>query len=172
MAELREAGCVAFSHGDRPLTNTSMLINALKYAATFDFAVWLRAEDPFLAAGGVAHDGEVATRLGLAGIPASAETVALSTLALLARECGTRLHICRLSTADGIAMLRRQRFDGLKASCDISVLHAHLTENDIGYFDSNYKLSPPLRSVRDRDGLLKGLADGTVDALCSATAPT
>ena len=171
MVELRSAGCVAFSQGERPLASNAVLLSALKYAATFDIAVWLRPEDPHLVGEGVAHEGEVATRLGLPPIPACAETVALATLILLARSCDTRLHICRLSTADGLAMLRRARFDGLKATCDVGVLHAHLTDLDIGHFDANCHVRPPLRSLRDREALLRGLDDGAVDALCSDHTP-
>ena len=171
MAELTDAGCVAFSHADAPLTDTQLLLRALQYAATFDFPVWLRPQDAGLARGGVAHDGQVATRLGLAAIPACAETVALSAILLLARETGARIHLCRLSSAEGMDMVRQAKHLGLKVSCDIAIHHAHLSEMDIGYFDPNCNLTPPLRSQRDRDALRAALADGTADALCSDHAP-
>ncbi len=171
MAELTDAGCVAFSHADAPLTDTQLLLRALQYAATFDFPVWLRPQDAGLARGGVAHDGQVATRLGLAAIPVCAETVALSTILLLVRETGARVHLCRLSSAEGVDMVRQAKQLGLKVSCDIAIHHAHLSEMDIGYFDPNCNLTPPLRSQRDRDALRAALADGTVDALCSDHAP-
>ena len=171
MAELREAGCVAFSHADHPLTDTLVLLRALQYASTFGFAVWLRPQDAFLAKGGVAHDGEVATRLGLAGIPACAETIAISTMLQLARVSGTRLHFCRLSSAAGLDLVRAAKRDGLAVTCDVAVHHAHLSEIDIGYFDPHCNLVPPLRSLRDRDALRAGLADGSVDALCSDHTP-
>jgi dihydroorotase len=171
MAELTDAGCVAFSHADAPLTDTQLLLRALQYAATFDFPVWLRPQDADLARGGVAHDGQVATRLGLAAIPVCAETIALSTILLLARETGARIHVCRVSSAEGIDMVRQAKARGLKVTCDIAIHHAHLSEMDIGYFDPNCHLTPPLRSQRDRDGLRAGLADGTVDALCSDHTP-
>ena len=171
MAELTDAGCLAFSHAEVPLSDTQLLLRALQYAATFDFPVWLRPQDPGLARGGVAHDGQVATRLGLSVIPVCAETVALSTILLIARETGTRIHICRLSSAEGVDMVRQAKRQGLKVTCDIAIHHAHLSEMDIGYFDSNCHLTPPLRSERDRDALRRGLADGTVDALCSDHAP-
>ena len=171
MAELTDAGCVAFSHADAPLTDTQLLLRALQYAATFDFPVWLRPQDAGLARGGVAHDGQVATRLGLAAIPVCAETVALSTILLLARDTGARIHLCRMSSAEGVAMVRQAKQSGLKVSCDIAIHHAHLSEMDIGYFDPNCHLTPPLRSQRDRDGLRAALADGTVDALCSDHTP-
>ena len=171
MAELTDAGCVAFSHADAPLTDTQLLLRALQYAATFDFPVWLRPQDAGLARGGVAHDGQVATRLGLAAIPVCAETVALSTILLLARETGARIHLCRMSSAEGVDMVRKAKQSGLKVSCDIAIHHAHLSEMDIGYFDPNCNLTPPLRSQRDRDALRAALADGTVDALCSDHTP-
>ncbi len=171
MAELTDAGCVAFSHADAPLTDTQLLLRALQYAATFDFPVWLRPQDAGLARGGVAHDGQVATRLGLAAIPVCAETVALSTALLLARETGARIHLCRLSSAEGVDMVRQAKQLGLRLTCDIAVHHAHLSEMDIGYFDPNCSLTPPLRSQRDRDALRAALADGTVDALCSDHTP-
>jgi dihydroorotase len=171
MAELTDAGCVAFSHADAPLTDTQLLLRAMQYAATFDFSVWLRPQDAALARGGVAHDGQVATRLGLAAIPVCAETVALSTILLLARETGARVHLCRMSSAEGIAMIREAKERGLKVSCDIAIHHAHLSEMDIGYFDPNCHLTPPLRSQRDRDALRAALADGTIDAMCSDHTP-
>ncbi|MEO8441314.1 MAG: dihydroorotase [Betaproteobacteria bacterium] len=171
MAELTDAGCVAFSHADAPLTDTQLLMRAMQYAATFDFPVWLRPQDAGLAHGGVAHDGQVATRLGLAAIPVCAETIALSTILLLARETGARIHLCRMSSAEGVDMVRQAKARGLKVSCDIAIHHAHLSEMDIGYFDPNCNLTPPLRSQRDRDALRAALTDGTVDALCSDHTP-
>jgi len=171
MAELAEAGCVAFSQADAAVADTQVLWRALQYAATFGFPVWLRAEDLWLAQGGVAHDGEVATRLGLAGIPVFAETVALATLLELVRATGARVHICRLSSAAGVAMLRRARHDGLPLTCDVGVHHVHLSDMDLGYFDAQCRLEPPLRSARDRDALCGGLADGTVDCIVSDHTP-
>jgi dihydroorotase len=171
MAELTDAGCVAFSHADVALTDTQLLLRALQYAATFNYPVWLRPQDGALARGGVAHDGQVATRLGLPAIPVCAETVALTTLLLLARETGARLHLCRLSSANGVALVRQAKAQGLNLSCDVAIHHAHLSEMDIGYFDTNCRLTPPLRDQRDRDALRAGLADGTIDALCSDHAP-
>ena len=171
MAELAEAGCVAFSQADAAVADTQVLWRALQYAATFGFPVWLRAEDLWLAQGGVAHDGEVATRLGLAGIPAFAETVALATLLELVRATGARVHVCRISSAAGVAMLRRARHDGLPLTCDVGVHHVHLSDRDLGYFDAQCRLEPPLRSPRDRDALGAGLADGTIDCIVSDHTP-
>jgi dihydroorotase len=171
MVVLRDAGCVAFSHADTPIPDTQVLWRALQYAGTFGIAVWLRPQDGYLARGGVAHDGEVATRLGLAGIPAFAETIALATILQLVRTTRTRVHLCRLSTAEGVAMVRAAKKEGLPVSCDASAHHAHLSEIDLGYFDSHCHVIPPFRGLRDRDALRSGLADGTIDALCSDHAP-
>ena len=171
MAELHDAGCVAFSQGDAAVNDKQVLMRALEYASTFGFAVWLRPQDPALSRGGVAHDGEVATRLGLPGIPACAETVALAAILILARDTWARLHLCRLSTAEAVEMVRQAKRMGTAVTCDVAAHHVHLTEMDLGYFDSNCNLVPPLRGLRDRDALRAGLADGTVDAICSDHAP-
>jgi dihydroorotase len=171
MAELAEAGCVAFSNADRPLTDTRVLLRTLQYAATYDFPVWLRPQEAFLSRGGVAHAGEVATRLGLSGIPVFAETIAIDTLVSLMRVTGARVHLCRLSSAEGLARVRAARAEGLPLTCDASIHHVHLCDVDIGYFDAHAHLVPPLRSVRDRDALRAALADGTLDAVCSDHAP-
>src|SRR5918992_1550029 len=171
MGQLTDAGCVAFSQANVPLADTQVLWRALQYAATFGYPVWLRAEDAWLAKGGVAHDGEIATRLGLPGIPAFAETIALATLLELVRATRARVHICRLSSAGGVELMRRAKQEGLPVSCDVGVHHVHLCDMDLGYFDSQCRLEPPLRSQRDRDALARGLADATVDCLCSDHTP-
>ena len=171
MGELAEAGCVAFSHADVPLVDTQVLLRALQYASTFGHSVWLRPNDPYLGKGGVAHDGEVATRLGLPGIPVAAETVALMTILALVRETGVRVHLCRLSSADGVAMVRAAKKEGLPVTCDVAIHHLHLCDIDIGWFDSNANLVPPLRTSRDRAALRAGVVDGTVDIVCSDHAP-
>jgi dihydroorotase len=171
MAELSDHGCVAFSQADAPITDTQVLWRALQYAATFGFAVWLRPQDSFLARNGVAHDGDFATRLGLPGIPAIAETVAVGTILQLVRATGTRIHLCRLSTAEGLAMVRAAKRAGLPVTCDVAVHHLHLCDVDIGYFDSRAHVVPPFRASRDRDALRAGVADGSIDAVCSDHTP-
>ena len=171
MGQLAQAGCVAFSQANVPLADTQVLWRALQYAATFGFPVWLRAEDVWLAKGGVAHDGEVATRLGLPGIPAFAETVALGTLLELVRATGARLHVCRLSTAGAVELMRRAKAERLPVSCDVAIHHVHLCDMDLGYFDAQCRLAPPLRSQRDRDALSLALAEGVIDSLCSDHTP-
>ena len=171
MGQLTDAGCVAFSQANAPLADTQVLWRALQYAATFGYPVWLRAEDAWLAKGGVAHDGEVATRLGLPGIPPFAETIALATLLELVRATRARVHVCRLSTAGGVELMRRAKQEGLPVSCDVAVHHVHLCDMDLGYFDSHCRLEPPLRSQRDREALSRALAEGVVDCLCSDHTP-
>jgi len=171
MAELQDAGCVAFSQSDKRLLDTRVMMRAMQYASTFGFRVWLRPEDDSIAESGVAHDGEVATRLGLPAIPVCAETIALSKIVLIARETGAKVHLCRVSSAEGVAMVRAARQQGLPITCDVAANHIHLSEMDISFFDSNCHLVPPLRSISDRDALRAGLVDGTIDAVCSDHAP-
>jgi dihydroorotase len=171
MGELADAGCVAFSHAEAPLVDTQVLYRAMQYAVTFGYRVWLRPQDAHIGKGGFAHDGEVATRLGLAAIPPSAETIAMAMIFALVRETGVRVHLCRLSTADGVAMMRAARKEGLPVSCDVGVHHLHLCDVDIGWFDTQCHLVPPLRGTRDRAALRAGLADGTIDLVCSDHTP-
>src|SRR3954471_2331767 len=167
MGQLTDAGCVAFSQGNAAMPDSQVLWRALQYAATFGYKVWLRAEDATLAKGGVAHDGEMATRLGLPGIPSFAETIALGTLIELARATGARVHVCRLSTAGAVELIRKAKAEKLPLTCDVAIHHLHLSEMDLGYFDSQCRLEPPLRSQRDRDALARALAEGVVDCLVS-----
>ncbi|MBI0408929.1 MAG: dihydroorotase [Nitrosomonadaceae bacterium] len=171
MAELRDAGCVAFGQSDAPLTDTLVMMQSMQYAATFGFGVWLRPQDMSLSNNGVAHDGEVATRLGLPPIPVCAETIALSNIIMLARETGAKVHLCRLSSAEGVSMVRAAKKQGMSITCDVAINHMHLSEMDIGFFDSNCHLVPPLRGLSDRDALRAGLMDGTIDAVCSDHTP-
>jgi dihydroorotase len=133
--------------------------------------VWLRPQDAHLARGGVAHDGEVATRLGLAAVPPFAETIALDRIFALARATGSRVHLARLSTQEGVALVREAKRRGLGVTCDVAATHVHLCDIDIGWFNANCHLVPPLRSGRDRDALRAGLADGTIDLMCSDHTP-
>ena len=171
MGELAEAGCIGFSHADAPLPDTLVLYRTLQYAATFGYTVWLRPQDAFLAKDGVAHDGEVSTRLGLPAIPAAAETIALATITQLMEETGARVHLCRLSTHGAVAQVRAAKKARLPLTCDVSINHLHLSDVDIGYFDAHCRLIPPLRNTRDRDALRGGVVDGTIDAICSDHAP-
>lgn len=166
MAELTEAGCVGFAQADVALPDTTVLLRALQYAATFGYTVWLRPNDASLGKG-IAAQGAVATRLGLAGVPVQAETVALHTIFELVRATGARVHLCRLSSAAGVALLRAAKAEGLAVSADVSINSLHLTDVDIGYFNADMRLVPPLRQQADRAALRQALADGTIDALVS-----
>lgn len=170
MNQLTEAGCIGFSQAEAPVRNTQVLLRALQYAQTFGFTVWLRPEDPFLG-GGVAASGAVASRLGLSGVSVISETVRLHTIFELMRASGARVHICRLSSAAGLELMRQAKREGLPVTCDVNIHHVSLTDMDIGYFNSQMRFSPPLRSSRDRDAIVAALADGTIDALCSDHTP-
>ena len=170
MAELTEAGCVGFSQAEVPVTDTLVLLRALQYASTFGYTVWLRPQDRWLGTG-VAASGAVATRLGLSGVPVAAETVALLTIIELVRSTGARVHLCRLSSAAGVALLRAAKAEGLPISGDVSINSLHLTDVDIGYFNPAMRLTPPLRQGADRAALRAALADGTLDALVSDHTP-
>ncbi len=171
MAELTEAGCVGFSQAEHAIQDTTVLLRALQYAQTFGYTVWLRPQDPHLGKGGIAHSGPLASRLGLAGVPVISETIALHTIFELMRSTGARVHLCRLSSADGIALVRAAKAEGLPVTCDVGAHHLHLTDADIGFFDSNARMVPPLRSQRDREAICAAVADGTVDAICSDHTP-
>jgi len=170
MAELTEAGCVGFSQAEVPIKDTLVLHRALQYASTFGYTTWLRPQDGYLG-NGVAAKGPLATRMGLSGVPAIAETIALSTIFELVRDTGARVHLCRLSSAAGIELVRRAKAEKLPVTCDVSINHLHLIDMDIGYFNAAMRLTPPLRQQRDRDAIRAGLADGTIDALVSDHTP-
>ena len=175
MAELTDSGCVGFGQAEVSIVNTQVLQRALQYAATFGYTVWLRPSDAWLGKG-VAASGPLATRMGLSGVPAAAETIALHTLfelmrAVVGKGTAVRVHICRISSAAGLALVRQAKAEGLPVSCDVSVHNLHLTDVDMGYYDSRFRVQPPLRQQRDRDALRQGLADGTIDAICTDHAP-
>lgn len=171
MAELAEAGCVGFSNVNEPMYDTQSLQRALQYARTFGFTVWLHPQDPHLSRGGMAASGAVASRLGLSGVPVIAETIALHTIFELVRSTGCSVHLCRLSSAAGIELVRAAKREGLPVSCDVAVHHLHLTDVDIGFFDSLCRVIPPFRTQRDRQAIRAALADGTIDAVCSDHTP-
>ena len=170
MAALKEAGCVGVSDGGRPITNARVLRRALEYAATFDLTVFLTPLDPELGSG-LAHEGPVATRLGLSGIPAAAETGVIARDLELIRDIGVRAHFGRLSCARSVELVARAQAEGLPVTADVAVHHLHLTENDLVGFDSRCHVRPPFRGVRDRDALRAGLASGALSVLCSDHQP-
>lgn len=171
MAELTEAGCIGFSQAEKPILDTTVLLRALQYAKTFGYTVWLRPQDPHLGIGGIAHSGPVASRLGLSGVPVMAETIALHTIFELMRATGARVHLCRISSAAGLDLVRAAKKEGLPVTCDVGAHHVHLTDVDIGFFDSNARVTPPFRAQRDRDAIRQALLDGTIDAICSDHTP-
>ncbi len=170
MLHLTQAGCIGFSQAEVPMANTQATLRALQYASTFGYTVWLRPQELYLGKG-VAASGPLATRMGLSGIPVAAETIALHTIFELVRSTLARVHLCRISSAAGVALVRQAKAEGLPITCDVSINSLHLTDMDMGYFDSRMRLTPPLRQQRDRDALRAGLADGTIDALVSDHTP-
>ncbi len=170
MMQLTEAGCVGFSQAEVALANTQVLQRAFQYASTFGYAIWLRPQDYHLGQG-VAASGALATRMGLSGVPVAAETIALHTIFELMRATQARVHLCRLSSAAGVELVRQAKRDGLNVTCDVSINSLHLTDVDMGYFDSRARLNPPLRQQGDRDALRAGLLDGSIDALVSDHTP-
>jgi dihydroorotase len=179
MSELHDAGCVGFSQANVPIADTQVVLRALQYAQTFGFTVWWRPHDAYLGRGGVAASGPVSARLGLPSMPVTNETIALLTIFELLRSFGEvngvsaapRVHLCRLSSAAGIALVRAARAEGLPVTCDVGIHHVHLIDIDIGFFDAQCRIDPPLRSQRDRTAIRAGLLDGTIDAICSDHTP-
>lgn len=171
MEALDDAGCVAFTNATTPVTDTLVMRRAMEYAASFDLIVFLHCEDPWLKANGCCHEGEVSARLGLPGIPEAAETVAVARDLALIDQTRVRAHFCGLSSARAAQMVAEAQRRGLPVSADVAAHHLHLTEQDIGYFDTQCHVQPPLRSRRDRDGLRRALKQGVITAICSDHQP-
>jgi dihydroorotase len=171
MAALRKAGCVGVSNALQPLLNPLILRRALEYAATFDLTVFLYPNDHWLANSGCAHEGRVATRLGLPGIPEAAETAAVAHGLALIEQTGVRAHFCRLTTGRAARMVARAQYDGIKVTADVAIPYLYLTEVDISDFDSRCHLIPPLRTVEDRQQLRDALQQGILSAICSDHQP-
>lgn len=170
MGALAAAGCVALGQADRPVRDTHVLRAALAYATTHGLTVMLDPQDPWLSHG-CAHEGAVATRLGLDGIPVAAETTELARLFALAADTGARLHVGRISSAAGVELIARARADGIAVTADVAAHQLHLTEAELRGFDSNAHVRPPLRSAVDRDALRAAVADGVIDSVCSDHQP-
>jgi len=170
MLQLTEAGCIGFGQAEVALANTQVLQRAMQYARTFGYTLWLRPQELYLGKG-VAARGALATRMGLSGVPVAAETIALHTIFELVRDTGARVHLCRISSAAGVELVRQAKAQGLPVSADVSINSLHLTDLDIAYFDSRTRLTPPLRQQSDRAALRAALADGTLDALVSDHTP-
>ncbi len=171
MSALKVAGCVAVSNALMPVTNTLVLRRALEYAASYDLLVMIRPEDPWLRDAGCAHEGAVATRLGLPGIPETAETVALAQTLALVEHIGVRTHFGPLSCARAVEMIALARRRGLPVSADVTAHHLHLSEGDVDGFNAYCHVTPPLRAAGDRDALRAGVARGEIVAICSDHQP-
>ena len=171
MAALKQAGCVGVSNALKPLASTLVLRRAMEYAASHDLTVFIHPIDHALSNKGCAHEGAVASRLGLPAIPEAAETAALGQILALVEQTGGRVHFCRLSTARAAAIVGRAQYEGLRVSADVCAHQLFLTEMDVGDFNSLCHTSPPLRTQRDRAGLRKAVATGVVAAICSDHQP-
>ena len=171
MAALQAAGCVALGNAQAPLANTLVERRALEYAATFGIIVFLRPEDRYLRDRGCVHEGEVAARLGLPGIPPAAETVAVARDLALAEHVGAIIHFRGLSTATAVRMVRDAQTARLPVSADVAIHQLHLTDQDTLDFDAQCHVTPPLRTLQDRDALRQAVRDGTIAAICSDHQP-
>jgi dihydroorotase len=171
MFALQRAGCVGLSNCRQPIKSSLILKRAFSYAATFDIRVFIEPDDHWLSTGGCAHEGKIATRLGLKGIPVSAETVAITRVLELMAETGVSVHIGRLSSAHSVEMIARAKNEHLALTADVSAHQLHLTEQDISSYNSACHVIPPLRTQRDQDALRQGVVDGTIDIICSDHQP-
>ncbi len=168
---LQQAGCVGLSNCRNPIVNTLILKRAFTYAATFNTRIFIEPDEHWLSVGGCAHEGKIATRLGLKGIPVSAETIAIARALELVTETGASVHFGRLSSAQSVEMISRAKNEHLAVTADVSAHQLHLTEHDVSSFNSACHVTPPLRSQRDQEALRKAIADGTIDAICSDHQP-
>lgn len=171
MFAMHQAGCVALSNADNPISNTMIMRRAMEYASSFNLLVILRANDPWLSEKGCMHEGEISTRLGLAGIPDAAETIIVARDLALIEQTGVRAHFARISSARSIDLIIQARERGLSISADVAIHHLHLTDYDIGKFNTFCRVTPPLRSERDKDRLREALASGHIQAVCSDHQP-
>ena len=168
---LRRVGCVGVTNAWQPFESLNVMRRAMEYASTHDLTVFMYPLEHGLAAGGVMHEGEVSTRLGLPAIPAAAETVAVAQMIALMELTGSRVHFCRLSAAGSVRLIRQAKRDGLAVTADVAAHQLYLTERNVLDFDPLCHVRPPLRAQADRDALLQGLSDGTIDAICSDHQP-
>ncbi len=171
LATLRDAGCIAASNADQPISDSRTLRSIMEYAATFNIKLSLVALDESLALNGVMHEGIMSTRLGLIGIPVAAETVALSMILELVWQTGASIHLSRISSARGIDLVREAKQRGLAVTADTSINHLFLSDQNVVGFNSLCHTTPPLRSLNDQSALREALSDGTVDAICTNHAP-
>lgn len=171
MELLKEAGCVGVSNALMPMDNAEILRRAFEYAHSCHLTVFLYAEDNNLKNNGTAHEGAISTRLGLPAIPESAETVAISRALILVEQTGAHVHFCRISSARGVSLIKAAQEQGLPVTADVAICQLHLTDMDIADYNSHCHLRPPLRSERDRTGLIEGINNGAISAICSDHQP-
>ena len=172
IGQLVEAGAVAFSDDGAPVFDAELMRRALEYCGMFDKPILNHAEVLELTrGGGVMHEGLVSMILGLPGMPAAAEDVMIGRDIALAEATGGRVHVMHVSTAGGVELIRRAKRLGIRVSTEVCPHHFTLTDESLRTFDSNYKMSPPLRSRTDVEACLEGLIDGTIDVICTDHAP-
>lgn len=171
MLDMRANGAMAFSDGWKPLQNANLVMKALEYITAFHGTLIQIPVDAALAAGGLMNEGVVSTGLGMAGIPALAETLMVYRDIELVRYTGSKLHLSGITTATSVAMVRKAKADGLAVTCSVTPYHLALTDDVLKGYDSSYKVSPPLRSEADRKALIKGLNDGTIDCIATHHCP-
>lgn len=170
IAAMRDAGIVAVSDDGKPIANAKLARQIMDYCRSLDLPVIEHAEDVSLAAGAVMREGIASTRLGLPGMPAAAESVCVARDVQIAELTGAQLHIAHLSAKSSLAQVRFAKQNGLRVTCEVTPHHFSLIDEDVTY-DSRYKMNPPLGAREDREALLEGLADGTVDAIATDHAP-
>jgi dihydroorotase len=171
MLALKQAGCVAVSNANQPVKNLLVLRRAMEYAASHDLLLIYRPNDVWLANNGCVHEGVLSTRYGLPSIPDAAETIALAQCLELAELTGCRVHFGQLSSRRSVIKLHQAKKYGLSVSADVAIHQLHLTEDDIIPFDSAYHVQPPFRARQDQEALRVGLANGTIDSICSDHQP-
>jgi dihydroorotase len=171
MAELAEAGCVAFSDDGKPVMNAALYRHAMEYALPFGTPVISHAEDAHLSCGGAMNEGVVSTELGVPGVPAAAEDVMVARDILLAELTGAHVHVAHLSTAGAVRLVREAKARGVRVTAEVTPHHLVLTEDAVRSFDPNTKMAPPLRTKRDLEALIEGLLDGTIDCIATDHAP-
>lgn len=171
MSELKQVGCIGVSNAQMPIANTQVLKNAYEYAANCDLTVFIQPQEPYLGRGGCVHEGAISSRMGLAGIPEAAETIAISRDLFLIEQTGVRAHFCRLSSARSVDLIREAQHRGLKVTADVAAHQLFLTDQDITNYNSQCHVYPPLRTEKDRDALRKGVLEGVISAICSDHQP-
>jgi dihydroorotase len=169
--DLYESGCIGFSQAEKPIQDTEVLYRSFQYLSTFNLKAFLRAEDAYLSEKGIINAGEISTRLGLKGIQSISETTAINKILEIARLTKTKVHLNKISTADGLNLVKIAKKNGINVTCDVSIHQIFLTDNDIGFFNTNCYLKPPLRKESDRIKIIESIVDGTIDAICSDHSP-